>query len=222
MCTTVPAPSSQPGRARALALAIAWLAAIAGLFVGLAILGRGADVTATDLRLAAQLRELAPGAGARDAMRGFTQLGATGVALPLCLLAALALRRAGDRRASVALLGAYAAVQAVVTLVKVIVERARPDAADAFASAGGYAFPSGHSATAVVVYGALALVAARHGGARVRTAAIGAAVALAGLVGLTRVYLGVHFASDVLAGWLLGAAVLAVVWRLAVTRRPAT
>jgi len=118
----------------------------------------------------------------------------------------------------VALSCANTATQAIVTLVKVIVERARPDSAEALSHAGGYAFPSGHSATAVVVYGALALIAARRGGARARAAAIVAAVALAGLVGITRVYLGVHFPSDVLAGWLLGGAVLAVVWRLAVGR----
>ena len=101
--------------------------------------------------------------------------------------------------------------------MKVIVERARPDGAEALATAGGYAFPSGHSATAVALYGALALIVARHGDARARRAAIAAAVALSVLVGVTRVYLGVHYPTDVLAGWLLGGAVLAVAWRLAVT-----
>ena len=213
-----PAATPQPRPARSIALAVAALAAIAGLFVGLAILGRGHDITTTDLSIARELRELAPGDAVRGAMRVLTHLGATDVALPLVLLVAILLYRAGDRPALVALCGAYAATQAIVTLVKVIVERARPDSAEALSHAGGYAFPSGHSATAVVVYGALALIAARHGGARVRATAIAAAVALAVLVGITRVYLGVHFPSDVLAGWLLGAAVLAVVWRLAVSR----
>jgi len=202
----------------ATALALAALSAIAGLFVLLAALGRGRDITTTDRSIADGLRDLAPGEAMTSAMRVLTHLGATDVALPLGLLVALLLYRAGDRRAMVALIGAYAATQAIVTLVKVIVERARPDSAEAFATAGGYAFPSGHSATAVALYGALALIAARHGGARARRLAIGVAVTLAVLVGITRVYLGVHYASDVLAGWLLGGLVLAVVWRLAVTR----
>ena len=214
-------PPRQPALAadvHTVAVALAALAAITGLFVALAIVGRGRDVTTTDLNIAEGLRDLAPGDAVTSAMRVLTHLGATDVALPLCLLVALVLHRIGDRRAMVALIGAYAATQAVVTLVKVIVERARPDTAEALATAGGYAFPSGHSATAVALYGALALIAARHGGTRARRVAIAAAVVLAGLVGITRVYLGVHYATDVLAGWLLGAAVLAVVWRLAVAR----
>ncbi len=214
------APSPQPGPARTIALALAALAAIAGLFVALAILGRGHDITATDLSIADGVRSLAPGDGAASVMRVLTHLGATDVALPLCLLVAYVLARIGDRSALLGLVGAYAATQAIVTLVKVIVERARPDSAEALAQAGGYAFPSGHSATAVVTYGALALIAARHLGPGARNAAIAAAVALAVLVGITRVYLGVHYPSDVLAGWLLGGLVLAVVWRLAV-RAPA-
>ena len=207
-----------PAAARTVAVALAALSAIGGLFVLLATIGRGRDITTTDLDIAGGLRDLAPGDAVTSAMRVLTHLGATDVALPLCLLVAVLLHRVGDRRAMVALIGAYAATQAIVTLVKVVVERARPDSAEALATAGGYAFPSGHSATAVVVYGALALIAARHGGARVRAAAVAAAVALAVLVGITRVYLGVHFPSDVLAGWLLGGAVLAVIWRLAVMR----
>ena len=217
MCVTVPATTQEPAAARTAGLAIAALAAIIGLFVLLAMLGRGHDVTATDLSIARELRELAGGDAVRSAMRVLTHLGATDVALPLGLLVAVVLYRAGDRPATVALVGSYTATQAVVTLVKVIVERARPDSAEALATAGGYAFPSGHSATAVALYGALALIVARHGDARVRRAAIAAAVALSVLVGVTRVYLGVHYPTDVLAGWLLGGAVLAVVWWLAVT-----
>ncbi len=218
MCTTVSATKQEPAAARTIAVALAALTAITGLFVLLAIVGRGHDVTATDLSIARELRALAPGDAVRGAMRVLTHLGATDVALPLGLLVALLLYRAGDRRAMIALIGAYVATQAIVTLVKVIVARARPDGAEAFATAGGYAFPSGHSATAVALYGALALIAVRHGGARARRLAIGAAAALAALVGVTRVYLGVHYATDVVAGWVVGGLVLAVVWRLAVAR----
>ena len=103
MCVTVPATTQEPAAARTAGLAIAALAAIIGLFVLLAMLGRGHDVTATDLSIARELRELAGGDAVRSAMRVLTHLGATDVALPLGLLVAVVLYRAGDRPAMVAL-----------------------------------------------------------------------------------------------------------------------
>lgn len=67
----------------------------------------------------------------------------------------------------------------------------------------GYGLPSGHAQNAVVIWGGVA--------AHVRKPwAWTLAVALAGLIGLSRVYLGVHFPTDVLAGWAIGAALLAI------------
>jgi undecaprenyl-diphosphatase len=218
VCGQVSAPSSAPATARTVALAVAGLAAITGLFVLLATLGRTIDVTGFDHSVARGVHSLLSD-DAAGAMRVLTYVGALQVALPLCVLVAVVLARVHDRRAMVALIVVYAATQAIVTLIKVLVERDRPAGSEALI--GGYAFPSGHSATAVAVYGALALIAVRHLGPRVRTAAIAAAALLAITVGITRVYLGVHYPTDVLGGWLLGGAVLAVVWRLAVVR-PAT
>jgi undecaprenyl-diphosphatase len=77
-----------------------------------------------------------------------------------------------------------------------------PGASEVFA-AGGTIFPSGHTANAVVTWGVLALVARRH---RRLGAALAAFVAVS--VGLTTVYLGTHWLSDVLAGWCAGGLVL--------------
>jgi undecaprenyl-diphosphatase len=85
------------------------------------------------------------------------------------------------------------------------------------ATAPGNSFPSGHALGAMVVYGALLLVflpAVRH-----RKAFISAMALIVFAVGLTRVALGVHYVTDVLAGWLLGALWLSItayafrVWR---------
>jgi len=73
-------------------------------------------------------------------------------------------------------------------------------------AAGGNSFPSGHSFNAAVVYIAMALVFAGFSSrAAVRRTVIGAALILTLLVALTRVWLGVHWPSDALGGWLGGA-----------------
>jgi undecaprenyl-diphosphatase len=79
-----------------------------------------------------------------------------------------------------------------------------PGASGVF-TAGGTIFPSGHTANAVVTWGVLALVARGH---RRLGAALAASVAVS--VGLTTVYLGTHWLSDVLAGWCVGGLVLLV------------
>ncbi|WDN50624.1 phosphatase PAP2 family protein [Streptomyces clavuligerus] len=89
--------------------------------------------------------------------------------------------------------------------VKAAVDRQRPRWPDPVDSAHYAAFPSGHAMTATVVCGLLLWVAALHRvSARwMRAAAVLAAVSVIG-VGLTRLYLGVHWPTDVLAGWLMG------------------
>jgi undecaprenyl-diphosphatase len=105
---------------------------------------------------------------------------------------------------AIALALAVVLTQLVVAVLKELVERPRPPANDAVTDAGGFSFPSGHSATSAALFGVLALVAARHleGGARRAAAALG--VALIAAVGVSRILLGAHYPTDVLAGWLTG------------------
>ena len=95
--------------------------------------------------------------------------------------------------------------------LKALVDRPRPVWPDPVDSAHYSAFPSGHAMTATVVCGLLLWLLHRHdaGPAVWRTAVILAVISVAG-VGLTRVWLGVHWPSDVLGGWVLGAFVVAV------------
>jgi undecaprenyl-diphosphatase len=114
---------------------------------------------------------------------------------------------------------------AVGTLVqqalKAAVGRARPVFPDPVDSAHYAAFPSGHAMTATVVCGLLLWLLHRRGVGR---AVWYTALALAGIcvlgVGLTRVWLGVHWPTDVLGGWLLGALVVALAVRVHRARRP--
>lgn len=108
-----------------------------------------------------------------------------------------------------------AATSVLATVVqqglKSAVGRERPHWPDPVDSAHYAAFPSGHAMTATVSFGLLLWLLRRYGaGPRLwRTALVVACVSVVG-VGLTRLYLGVHWLSDVLGGWLLGAALVAL------------
>ncbi|MEU3464071.1 phosphatase PAP2 family protein [Streptomyces sp. NPDC006733] len=110
-------------------------------------------------------------------------------------------------------LAAWAAVTSLLSssigvLVKTAVERARPQLPDPVAHAPGYSFPSGHAMTATTSCGILLLVLLPLIPPRLRPLAWTAAVVSVVGVGYTRVALGVHWASDVVGGWLLGLALL--------------
>ncbi len=97
----------------------------------------------------------------------------------------------------------------VSQLTKIAVQRVRPEGGLAHASGGS--FPSGHALASVTLYGGLAYIAwKRSSGAPVRLAVTAAALTLALLVGFSRIYLGVHWASDVVGGVVLGAVWLGI------------
>ena len=112
--------------------------------------------------------------------------------------------------------------------LKAFFDRDRPDATWHAVEAVNASFPSGHAMLSAVVFLTLgALVSRFSTRRRIRAWALGAAVLLTLLVGLSRVYLGVHWPSDVLAGWCLGAACAGGCWLAAflverrAARRPA-
>jgi undecaprenyl-diphosphatase len=83
--------------------------------------------------------------------------------------------------------------------------RARPDLVPHLVDAGGYSFPSGHATSSAVVYLTLASLAGQVTPNRAaRRYLLVVAVLLVGAIGCSRVYLGVHWPSDVLAGWSFG------------------
>lgn len=93
----------------------------------------------------------------------------------------------------------------VVDLIKGLVVRARPDLVPHLVDAHGYSFPSGHATSSAVVYLTLASLAGQVTPDRAaRRYLLAVAVMLAGAIGCSRVYLGVHWPSDVIAGWSFG------------------
>jgi undecaprenyl-diphosphatase len=91
-------------------------------------------------------------------------------------------------------------------LIKALVDRARPVLPEPVAHAAGRSFPSGHAQGAVVAYSVLLLVFLPKLRGKQRALAIAAAVFMVLAIGFSRIALGVHFVTDVLAGYVLGAA----------------
>jgi membrane-associated phospholipid phosphatase len=144
-------------------------------------------------------------------LSGVTRLGGAQVLLAVTLAAALWLlvRR---RVAYAALMGAaLAGAEALNAALKGTFERPRPSFEEPLATAAGFSFPSGHAMVSLTVYGGLAFVIAVGASTRrERVLVVGSALALVLAIGFSRVYLGVHYASDVLAAYCAGLAWLAL------------
>jgi undecaprenyl-diphosphatase len=150
--------------------------------------------------------------------RDMTALGGVAVLTLLTLAVAvfMALRRLWS--AAGLLLAAVGSGVLVSTVLKDTFERARPDLVPHGSYVASASFPSGHSMMAAVVYLTLgALLARVEPDGRVKVFVLGMAILLTLLVGLSRVYLGVHWPTDILAGWTLGAAWALLFWLIART-----
>jgi undecaprenyl-diphosphatase len=139
--------------------------------------------------------------------RPFTWLGGDVGTTVLVVGAVVALLRRGERRNAVLLVVVTLGSHVLSHTAKNGYERPRPDAGSAIELPSSYSFPSGHATTGVAVLGLLGLLLAAHVTTRGRRdAAIVAGFALGVLSGASRVFLNVHYVSDVLAGYCLGLA----------------
>jgi undecaprenyl-diphosphatase len=143
-----------------------------------------------------------------EAVRAVTELGSSWLAAIVC--GSMLLWLCWQRRWStaVAIGGIFLFAKLLESGLKLTFERARPSVVPHLQDAGGYSFPSGHTMTAVITYGLLAavLVSQFRGRARYVPPVIAAIIIMA--VGFSRVYLGVHYLTDVLAGTLVAGACL--------------
>jgi undecaprenyl-diphosphatase len=151
-----------------------------------------------------------------EMFRDFTALGGVGVLSLLTLISVGYLWLMGQRRVALFLLFAILGGLLLSSMLKSGFDRPRPDLVSHGSHIYTSSFPSGHSMLSAVVYltgGALlAIVQSAH---RVRVYLIGCSILTTLLVGVSRVYLGVHWPSDVLAGWAAGAAWAAACWLVA-------
>lgn len=193
-----------------LGLELTTLLAVAGVgafvFAGYAAILRDTAATPGDLRAFDIAGHLRVAAGI-DAARALTWLGAAPVAW-VVVLAAAAWLLARRRPLEAAVLGAGLVLTIVaVHLAKAGVDRPRP--LEPLVGTRGQSYPSGHSAYATA-YVAVAVAASRAAPALRRFGIVLTAVAVAVVVGLTRIYLRAHYLSDVLGGAGLAAAIFAL------------
>ena len=136
--------------------------------------------------------------------RVVTWAGSTYVLIPLALACCLWFVRAGSNRAAVIVASSLAGGIAISNAVKALVERPRPPAAEHLQATTSSSFPSGHTTQASAFWLGLALALAPLVPRRAGWLMLGGALLVALAVGWSRVYLGVHYPSDVVAGLLLG------------------
>ena len=164
----------------------------------------GADTApAIDRRISAAVVEFR-GDMLTDVVRAVTSLADT---LTVQIIAAIAVVGAWRKRGiglALPVLGSIVATTIIVLTMKGLIARERPLPPISLDDPSTAAYPSGHSAHAVGTWGALIWMIFTGGSSRNKSLGAGAALLIAAGVGFSRVYLGVHWTSDVVAGWAVG------------------
>lgn len=152
----------------------------------------------------------------KEAMRDVTALGSTSVLTLVTLAAAAFLAILRKAHAAVLVLATVSTGVLMSNVLKYLFARDRPPCAADAAATFTASFPSGHSMMAAVTYLTLGVLLARtQGPPPVKIYILAVALLLTALVGVSRVYLGAHWPTDVVAGWALGAAWALLCWLLA-------
>jgi len=143
------------------------------------------------------------------AMRAFTFLGSLPFLSAVVVGVAIWRVRRKDKLGAIMLVGVTLVTELLNLALKEAFQRSRPSLFEEVATLHSYSFPSGHSMAAAAVYGAVAVLVARACPPWERLA-LTSATAVVVLIGVSRIFLGVHWVTDVLAGWAGGAFVVLV------------
>jgi membrane-associated phospholipid phosphatase len=200
----LPHPAPRPVRDAVVAVLLAMAAAVA---VAAAFIGVGparVDGLLLNETMESRSHELTTVAVA------VTELGSTIAMAVLAVAVAIWCWYVGRRADALLAIAAMAGGAAMFTVLKDLLDRPRPPEVGRLVMVGNESLPSGHATMAVAVIGSLVVLAWEGRGTAVRAAMVAAAVLWIGAVWFTRVYLGVHWFSDVVAGWLVGGAWLAL------------
>jgi undecaprenyl-diphosphatase len=157
--------------------------------------------------------------GVTEAARLITQLGGPWLDIAFAAVV-VGLFLGGRRRDAAFVLLAAGGAMLATNAIKFVLERPRPGGGG-LVSVASASWPSGHASSSIAFYGALGALAVRGVPPAGRVAIWVVVAVLSGLVGASRVYLGVHYPSDVAAGWLVGGLWLLGFLRTLTTAAPA-
>ncbi|MBB2942670.1 undecaprenyl-diphosphatase [Actinoplanes lutulentus] len=143
-------------------------------------------------------------------LQQIASFGGRGFMIPLVALLVLILLIRRRPRPAIYLIVTGLGAAILDPSLKALIGRVRPVVEAPVAQAPGNSFPSGHALGSMIVYGMIVLVFLPAVRPKWRPFFIGAAAVIVAAIGFTRIALGVHFVSDVLAGWLLGVAWIGV------------
>lgn len=193
---------------RRLAGGVLVVASVPALIAAGRVLGPGP--TAFDRAILTGMRARDPGGRVLELARDVTALGSGPILTLLVLIVAGGLLARGRVRSAILLAVASEGAGRMVSLAKAIVARPRPELVPHWIAVDNFSYPSAHSADGAAVATMLALLIARTRPDRAtRVYAAAVALAMTAAIGISRVYLAVHWPSDVMAGWSFGA-----VWSL--------
>ena len=182
------------------------VAAIAGLQALVRQLPAGNPLSRADIALHQFIQSLRSEPMDR-LMVAITTLGDGAVLLPAAAAMILILLAQRAWRLALATSATIGTAYLLVPSIKLLLQKARPMAL--YEGVSAYSFPSGHTTMTTVIFGVMALLAARPFPLGTRIAIYALYALWAGLVGFSRIYLGAHWPSDVLAGFLIGLALVA-------------
>ena len=151
-----------------------------------------------------------------EAVRDVTSLGSSTIIVIITVTVAGFLAMSGTRHAAVLMIVSVSSGALLMSFLKQVFARTRPDLVVHSARVFTESFPSGHATLSAITYLTLGALLARVQTRRaLKIYSLVLAITLTALVGISRVYLGVHWPTDVLAGWCLGAAWAITCWLVA-------
>ena len=151
-----------------------------------------------------------------ETMRDITGLGSVFTVVFVTVAVAAYLALTNRRRIAAYVIAAVGGGEAVSTVLKLFYHRPRPDLVPHGMEVFTASFPSGHAMMSAIAYLTLAILLARvDRNRRVKAFVLALGVSVTMLVGISRIYLGVHWPSDVVAGWCVGAAWASLCWFVA-------
>ncbi|MEO8449911.1 MAG: phosphatase PAP2 family protein [Gemmatimonadota bacterium] len=139
-------------------------------------------------------------------MDALSFIGGGWIAIPVGLLVSLWLYRRGDRQAALCYAATGLSGWALSILLKIGFQRLRPNLVERLAGAGGFSYPSGHAMLAPLVFGLGVVLLVRGAPRWISGPAVAGALALSVGIALSRVYLAVHYPTDVIGALLAGSA----------------